>query len=1002
MKQKFLTGTVFILTLFPIIANFIEGAIPAQERAALITLYNSTNGDSWNHNSGWKTSPLYPDGFAMPGTEGGWFGIEEIMNDHVTKIRLRGNNLVGPIPAELGNLTNLQVLDLTGFLYINETNQLSGIIPSSLGNLSNLENLFLGDNQLSGSIPSQLGNLGKLKKLYLFSNHLGGSIPTQLGNLNNLEALYLSSNQFNGKIPSQLGNLINLEELSLESNQLSGNIPSQLGNLLNLKTLNLSGNQLIGGIPSELGNLTNLEYLKLENNKLSQSIPFQLGNLSNLKGLNLSSNLLSGSIPPQFGNLNKLMWIHLNSNQLSGNIPPELGKLYYLNWLSLSSNRLTGNIPLELGNIAWLMYLYLDNNQLSGSIPSELSKLSMLIYLHLEHNQLSGSIPPSLGNMRDLWYLYLNNNQLSGSIPSNFGASHLHSIYLNNNQLSGSIPSELGDFWNWGDIYLNNNQLSGEIPATLTKLVHIAGFDIGYNCLHALDSTLRSWLDIHDPDWGTHQDQCGDNQPEISLNRSRLYFCALISPTSPQTFTGPQDVWINSGIGKLDWSITTDSSWVTCTPRSGIGSSVITISVNPLGLSVGTYSGAITIIAGNAINSPQYISVTLKIKPNTEETPPFGTFLTPVDGSEACSNIPVTGWVLDDIGIQSVKIYCEEEGLLEFIGKADFMDSARPDIEASYPDYPFNYKAGWGYMLLTNFLPNGGNGVVKLRALAADVNGNVTDLGVKTIMIDNYHAVKPFGYIDTPVPCGIVSGKKFINWGWVLTQQPKYIPSDGSTIDVWVDGIEIGHPTYNLYREDIAVKFPGYANSNGAVGYFYLDTTAFRNGIHTLFWTATDSTGNTDGIGSRYFTVLNDSQNNRISSATELNNIKCLGLRENLSSFSQGFRSVLLRKGYHDEINSSEFYPDGKGFIHIQSRELERIEIALKSSPSGQVAGYLAVGDEARPMPVGSTLDVENGIFYWQPGPGFIGNYHLVFIEKDEIGLMNRKDIIIDIKPKYP
>ena len=38
-------------------------------------------------------------------------------------------------------------------------NRLSGSIPASLGNLSGLELLDLGGNELSGGIPSSLGNL---------------------------------------------------------------------------------------------------------------------------------------------------------------------------------------------------------------------------------------------------------------------------------------------------------------------------------------------------------------------------------------------------------------------------------------------------------------------------------------------------------------------------------------------------------------------------------------------------------------------------------------------------------------------------------------------------------------------------------------------------------------------------------------------------------------------------------------------------------------------------
>ncbi|MDQ1351702.1 MAG: hypothetical protein QG657_2007, partial [Acidobacteriota bacterium] len=45
-------------------------------------------------------------------------------------------------------------------------------------------------------------------------------------------------------------------------------------------------------------------------------------------------------------------------------------------------------------------------------------------------------------------------------------------------------------------------------------------------------------------------------------------------------------------------------------------------------------------------------------------------------------------------------------------------------------------------------------------------------------------------------------------------------------------------------------------------------------------------------------------------------------------------------------------------------------------------------------------LDRENGIFYWQPGPGFVGEYCLLFIGKDNDGQFTRKIITVNIKPK--
>src|SRR6202030_1497934 len=131
------------------------------------------------------------------------------------------------------------------------------------------------------------------------------------------------------------------------------------------------------------------------------------------------------------------------------------------------------------------------------------------------------------------------------------------------------------------------------------------------------------------------------------------------------------------------------------------------------------------------------------------------------------------------------------------------------------------------------------------------------DLGTDSGTLDLPHHSKPFGTIDTPSQGGSVSGNAFVNFGWALTQNPNSIATDGSTLTVMVDGVTLGHPTYNQFRSDIAAAFPGLANSNGAVGFFYIDTTTLANGMHTISWVAYDSAGHGDGLGSRYFTVLN-------------------------------------------------------------------------------------------------------------------------------------------------
>jgi len=112
-----------------------------------------------------------------------------------------------------------------------------------------------------------------------------------------------------------------------------------------------------------------------------------------------------------------------------------------------------------------------------------------------------------------------------------------------------------------------------------------------------------------------------------------------------------------------------------------------------------------------------------------------------------------------------------------YIGDAVFVEGARPDVEAAYPGYPQNSRAGWGYMLLTNFLPLG-DGPYNLLAYATDLEGNEVLLGSKSIIVDNANAVLPFGAIDTPAQGGTASGNPYYNFGWALTPQPNFVPLD--------------------------------------------------------------------------------------------------------------------------------------------------------------------------------------------------------------------------------
>ena len=382
-------------------AGSADIAVIDRDRAALIALYEATDGPNWVNNENWLTdAPL-----------GAWYGVGTDGSGRVTRLNLRG--LTGPLPPELGELAKLERLYLSN-------NELSGAIPPELGSLANLEHLDLDLNRLTGLIPRKLGGLANLEYLGLGGNGLTGAIPRELGGLANLRTLNLGGNGLTGAIPQELGGLANLEYLSLSVNGLTGAIPSALGGLANLEHLDLDLNRLTGLIPRELGGLANLEYLSLYGNDLWGAIPRELGGLANLRTLGLGENGLSGAIPRELGGLANLRTLDLPRNGLTGGIPRELGGLANLEYLNLGGNGLTGAIPRELGGLANLENLGLHENGLTGGIPRELGGLANLRTLYLDGNNLTGAIPPELGGLANLRDFAVNGNDIRGPVPLSF------------------------------------------------------------------------------------------------------------------------------------------------------------------------------------------------------------------------------------------------------------------------------------------------------------------------------------------------------------------------------------------------------------------------------------------------------------------------------------------------------------------------------------------------------------------------------------------------------
>ncbi|XP_058214814.1 probable LRR receptor-like serine/threonine-protein kinase At1g06840 isoform X2 [Rhododendron vialii] len=262
---------------------------------------------------------------------------------HVRELQLLNMNLSGTLAPELGQFSQLEILD---FMW----NDLRGSIPKEIGNIASLKLILLNGNNLSGPLPAELGYLSNLNRLQIDQNNISGTIPESFSNLNSVRHIHLNNNSLSGQIPPQLSNLSTLLHMLLDNNNLTGYLPPEFSNFPELRILQLDNNNFSGAeIPTSYGSLSALVKLSLRNCSLEGAVP-DLSGIANLSYLDLSQNQLSGYIPSN--PLSPSMTtIELSNNQLNGSIPDSYSDLPSLQKFDLQNNSLsniTGNLnPLE-------------------------------------------------------------------------------------------------------------------------------------------------------------------------------------------------------------------------------------------------------------------------------------------------------------------------------------------------------------------------------------------------------------------------------------------------------------------------------------------------------------------------------------------------------------------------------------------------------------------------------------------------------------------------------
>ncbi|TXG56066.1 hypothetical protein EZV62_017379 [Acer yangbiense] len=273
----------------------------------------------------------------------------------------------GPIPETVGQLTELEVLNLSG-------NSWEGVVTENhLQNLTRLTNLPL---------------LYTSKSLVFNVRH-DWIAPFSLSHI-----LFIDC-QLGLAFPSWLRTqIIGVDFLVLSNVAISDEIPDWFWKSLSprLIWLDLSNNQLRGKLPRSI-NVQHDVYIDLRSNLLEGSIPLW----KNVKSLSLRNNLLSGAIPLNIGHeMSGLTDLDLSRNSVTGSIPASMGEMKNLRFLDLSHNYISGEIPLNWHNLEQLWDVDLSSNNLSGGIPSSICSLPSLLLLELSSNNLSEELSVSL------------------------------------------------------------------------------------------------------------------------------------------------------------------------------------------------------------------------------------------------------------------------------------------------------------------------------------------------------------------------------------------------------------------------------------------------------------------------------------------------------------------------------------------------------------------------------------------------------------------------------
>ncbi|MGB5942298.1 MAG: T9SS type A sorting domain-containing protein [Leeuwenhoekiella sp.] len=499
-----------IITTTIEVTNLEEPKVPKAERDALIALYNATGGESWTNRTNWNTD--------APVRE--WYGIA-VENGHVTEIDLNNNNLRPVLPPEIGNLTELRLLEIWND-YRNFGSNDSGI-PAEIENCKKLEYIDIRSWGLAGSLPDELADLPELYWIDLRQNSFTGAIPEGIAMMPRLVVFVISDNLFEEKLPD-FTQATELAFLWIDNNLFQfGDFEEEFTAYKSKTGLNFIfqnqkqyGTPMVRAVP--VGGSVELTQPEVRGTDVTYSWwrSSDNGNGETYVGegrtliLNIedtedygryrtfatspivndltlySAGITVGAPPQNQQDYNALVALYnatngdnwtVNTNWLNNDAP--LSEWYGISLdgnnrvtnLDLSGNNLTGSLPTQIGDLTELTSIDLFLNSLSGDLPQEFWNLLELERAIMgaqegidekEAPKMMASIPEKIKDMTKLNWLNLSGYRFTENLPEEmFTLPNLEFLRLNHCDLT-----EMPPIWNLPkikNVFLFDNALSGEL-----------------------------------------------------------------------------------------------------------------------------------------------------------------------------------------------------------------------------------------------------------------------------------------------------------------------------------------------------------------------------------------------------------------------------------------------------------------------------------------------------------------------------------------------------------